>query len=160
MFEVVADIAVLVARQDAIDKVWADKLDGFSTSHPETDITDIIPSVLDRFSHGEKCVTCGCPAISVESISQRDTVRICRDVLDAMKQASLIHRVSTEICYRCKIKRSASGIVAGAIHLTMGIEDRTVTEDGVTTVILGMKSRIALGKVYHDADTGEVRIDD
>ena len=103
------------------------------------------------------------PLVSVESKAEGELVRICRHCINAIKGASLIHRNPTVICYRCKVRRNADGIVAGAIHVGMNIEDSTYNghpdhEDGSTRP--GMKSIIASGKVYLDSETNEVRIDD
>jgi Zn-finger protein len=149
----VSDIAVLLDRQAAIDKGWVDALAAVKDSHPSIDFDDIIPSVSDRFSHGLKCEECHCPTVGVESISAGDIIRCCRDAISAIKQVSLVHRNPAVICIHCKIKSNTNGIVAGAIHITMDIED-SVDEDGVTH--LGLKSKIAAGRVSLDTETDEV----
>ena len=103
------------------------------------------------------------PLVSVESKAEGDLIRICRHCIDAIKGASLVHKNPAVICYRCKVKRNPDGIVAGAIHVGMNIEDSTYIGhpdhvDG--SVRPGMKSIIASGKVFLDSDTNEVRIDD
>ena len=103
------------------------------------------------------------PLVSVESKAEGDLIRICRHCIDAIKGASLVHRNPATICHNCIIKRNPDGIVAGAIHIEMEIEDSTYIghpdhADGTTRP--GMKSIIAAGKVFLDADTNVVRIDD
>lgn len=156
MFRAVADIDDLVSRQETLDR--EDKLGPLSAlkaSHPDVDIDDIIPSALERFSGGIMCDICDCPTVGVESKSKGEIIRVCRDILSAIKMASLIHR-DFEICIRCKIIKNPNGVVAGALHMTMDIEDSE--DDGV--IKTGMRTRIAAGKVFLDSDTNEVRIDD
>ena len=146
METLVTDIQTLIDREAAINKSWSDPLDALKLSHDGTDVDDMIPSVLDRFSHGQMCSICHCPSVGVESKSLGDTVRLCRDVLSAIKLDSLRHRNTTEVCLRCKIVRNPNGVVAGAVHIGMDIV--TLTEI------------IAAGKVFLDSETDIVRIED
>ena len=156
-FEQVTDINLLLDRQSAINQQWLDALDDTKRSHPDVDLDDANPSVVDYLSHGHMCTSCHCPTVGVESKSQGDIIRLCRDLLSAVKLQSLIHRNANEICYFCKIKRNSNGVVTGAIHVTMNINDWT-GDDGV--VRPGLESLITLNKVFFDLSTNEVRIDD
>lgn len=148
-FETVTDIATLVSRQQAIDKKCVDKRESCQVSHAALTFDDLIPSVIDRFAHGEKCATCGCATVGVESHTEGDIIRVCRDVVDAIKEASLVHDNPSTICYRCKIKRNPNGIIAGHVCFSLNIED------DMTNGILrtGFRTRVAAGLIEMDADT-------
>jgi len=146
MFELVTDIAVLVKRETDGDMASAKAMINLKASHPDLNVNDLIPSVLDQFSNGNFCDVDGGPTVGVESKSTGEIVRMCREVLSAVKMASLAHTHPDRVCYRCKIKRNPNGVVSGALHASMSIDDMT--------------RRIADGKVSLDPDTNEVRIDD
>jgi len=156
MFEPVTDIATLITRQSNIDKVCSDKLAAHKATHASMDEGDLIPSIVNRFSGGVNCVDCGCPTVEVESKSAGALTRTCREGINLMKWASLCHKNAFEICYLCKVKTNPNGMVAGAIHLTMLIEDQV--QGGVRQK--GFKSIIADGLVELDTDTDTVMIHD
>ena len=54
-FAQVTDIATLTSRQDAIDAAWVSDLDAAKAEHPDLDFDDLLPSIIDRRSRGEKC---------------------------------------------------------------------------------------------------------
>ena len=54
-FVQVTDIATLTSRQDAIDAAWVADLDAAKAEHPDLDFNDLLPSIIDRRSRGEKC---------------------------------------------------------------------------------------------------------
>lgn len=155
-FELVSDIAVLIDRQNAIDKGRSDELAACKESHPEIDCDDFIPTVMDGQSHGIKCDNCGCPTVGVESISQGDIVRLCREILSAMKKVSLVHRRIDKICCHERMKLNPNGVVSGVLHFLVDADD-SVDDEGATH--LGLNSLIALGRVSLDSDTDLVKID-
>ena len=54
-FARVTDIATLTARQDAIDAAWVADCDAAKAEHPNVDFDDLLPSIRDSHSRGEKC---------------------------------------------------------------------------------------------------------
>ena len=172
--EVVTDIQVFLDRQDATSRIACAPLLAHPLSTPEDpekyggqrvhfhpDPTDILHThntgEAARKSMGIMCSECNCPTVVVECISTGDDVRICRDFLSAIKLDSVSHRGRDHsICLRCKIKYNPNGVVAGAIHMEVVVEDWT-DDEGI--VRLGFRSRLALGKVKLDAETGEIEIE-
>jgi len=55
-FAQVTDIATLTSRQDAIDAALVADCDHAKEEHPDIDFDDLLPSVIDPRSRGEKCV--------------------------------------------------------------------------------------------------------
>ncbi len=152
----VADIAELVARQQARNQKLLDDLQSCCECHPDVDPDDIIPSVLSRFAHGEKCPECHCSMVTVESKSEGDRVQVCRDVIGAIKMASLIVDRPGELWLASKYKYNPNGMVSGAIHQTIQIDDYDVTpREGPVVRVQGLRSRITAGKVSI-GDAGEV----
>ena len=163
-FQQVEDIQELINRQNAIDQTRLSELDHAKEEHPEINFDDLIPSIIDRKSRGEKCSSgCNSPLVSVESIAEGDLIRICRHCINAIKLASLVHKNPNTICYQCVLKYTPDGIVSGAIHLEIEKEDSTYQghpdhEDGTTRP--GLTTMISRGKVTHDPETDEVKITD
>ena len=155
MFEIVADISTLITRQETADQECLNSLDAHKVSHPDVDMDDLIPSAVDRYSGGIKC-ECGCPTVGVESKSEGQLVRMCRNGLNVIKSASLVHKNPNEICYSCKFKYNPNGVVAGAVHVTHSIEDRM----SAGILVKGMKSLIAAGLVEMDDADATVIIHD
>ena len=54
-FAQVTDIATLTSRQDAIDAAWVADLNAAKTEHADIDFDDLLPSIIDRRSRGERC---------------------------------------------------------------------------------------------------------
>ena len=54
-FERVTDIATLTSRQYAIDAAWVADLDAARAEHPDLNVDDILPSIIDPRSRGERC---------------------------------------------------------------------------------------------------------
>ena len=105
-----------------------------------SDPDDIIPSVVDAHARGVAC-ECGCPTVTAWSKKRGDELRVCRPMIYAVKQSSLVHLNSDEICIRCVLKRNSDGSIAGAIHMTAGIDDYI----GIEFIEPGLRSRVALG---------------
>lgn len=164
-YEQVTDISTLQSRQDSIDGGWIESYNSVKSRHTSIDIDSILPSVIDRKSRGEVCGcdNCDSPLVSVESAATGDIVRVCRHCVNAIKLVSLIHKDRNIICIECRVKFNLDGMVAGAVHIGLAIEDGVFKDhpnqaDG--TVKPGLKSLITDGKVYLDPDTNSVRVDD
>ena len=54
-FAQVTDIATLTSRQAAIDAALVADCDAAKAEHPDIDFDDLLPSVIDPRSRGEKC---------------------------------------------------------------------------------------------------------
>lgn len=54
-FVQVTDIATLTSRQNAIDATWVADCDAAKLAHPDIDFDDLLPSIRDPRSRGEKC---------------------------------------------------------------------------------------------------------
>jgi len=54
-FVQITDIATLTSRQDAIDAALVADLDAAKSEHPDLDFNDLLPSIIDPRSRGERC---------------------------------------------------------------------------------------------------------
>lgn len=102
-FTSVTDIQTLVDRQTVSNAELIAPLEALKLSHEDVDFT-IYPRIANPEPDDDGCPGCGCATVGVKSPRTRKIVRVCRDVISALKLASVIQDNPLEIRTYCRIR--------------------------------------------------------
>jgi len=99
----VTNISQLMDRQSISNDVLTAPLRALQESHPDVDFT-IYPSIADPNPDEAGCPVCHCATVGIREAVTRKTVRICREIISALKLASLVHANPNEVQLYNKIR--------------------------------------------------------
>lgn len=158
----VTDIATLKARQDAEDAKTISDAKTIADAHGEVLVREPLKLSTATVT-ADDCGSCGGPIFLVGVVNNAGRVEArCQCCINATASLSLVHTgLTRSICLNCHSTPGRDGIITGANHQEMMIEDRKRTNsDGSVTVFPGLKTRIAGGLVEIDDGTDIVLIHD
>jgi hypothetical protein len=163
----------LVIRARAFEADINRMTEGIQTSHPSLDLgpdfkrftgqqIEEFPVTVreDEAINTRRCPDCECPMYTSYDRTLEQAVPACRDILNAVRLASVLHRNSDPqtMCYSCNLKWDDRGFLIGARHLALPIEDFEMELEGQLVTRPGLKSQIESGfmEVWEEGDEWEV----
>jgi hypothetical protein len=131
----------LKRRQQKFDETAEVEYNRVKALYPEID--SIIPVVVDPIR-----------GVVLKKGSKPTPVEAPIEVVNAIRLRSIKHiPPPNHTCVKCEVKYDDYGYIVGVIHVYMPDEDVEVTlPDGTKTMVEGLKSKIAKGKVRVKSD--------
>jgi len=99
----VQDVQELIDRETAANDLMTAPLKELQASHVDAYFPEI-PKITDPRPGEDDCEVCGCATVGVAVVRTRKTVRVCREIISALKLASLAkpHAFRVRTYYRLR----------------------------------------------------------